>query len=286
MKRQFDHRAFPAPRSAVIPVLPIALILLGSVFLTSCGKTSPAVSGPDKDPASIATERGAQIIAEYLKRDAAPYRQARVRLTVSSAGNQPQIYELELWRKQTADETLTLTQIAQPAAQQSVASLTTERRGADAVNVTYITANDQFRETGTNKSFFGGVTAQEFLGEWDKYDFRLLNEKDVNGVNSYEVAGQLKPKRDSTIARLTAVFRADTYLPAEMRAFNSDSEELRTFRMTDYRNFSGRTVVGRMEIINHIFKTTVTVEILNMMFPERMDDNLFTREHLKQIAKR
>jgi hypothetical protein len=71
-----------------------------------------------------------------------------------------------------------------------------------------------------------------------------------------------------------------------MRAFNSDSEELRTFRMTDYRNFSGRTVVGRMEIINHIFKTTVTVEILNMMFPERMDDNLFTREHLKQIAKR
>lgn len=286
MKRQLDPGVFPAARSAVLSLFPLALVFLGSVVLTSCGKTSPNVSSPEKDPERIARERGAQIIAEYLKREAAPYRQTRVRLTVSSAGDQTQVYELDVWRKQTADETLTLTQIAQPAAQRDVASLTTERLGEDAVSITYLTANDQFRETGTNKSFFGGVTAQEFLGEWDKYDFRLVNEKDVNRVKAFEVAGQLKPKRNSIIARLTAVFREDTYLPLEMHAFNSDGEELRTFRITDYRNFSGRPVVGRMEITNHIFKTTVVVEVLNMMFPDRMDDSLFTREHLKQIAKR
>jgi hypothetical protein len=267
-------------------VLPIALISLGSVVLTSCSKTVPTESGPDKNPETLAHERGAQIITEYLKRDAAAYRQTRVRLTISDARDETQVYELDVWRKQAGNETLTMSRIVQPAAQRDLASLTTERQGEDAVSVTYLTANDQFRETGTNKSFFGGVTAQEFLGEWDKYDFRLVNEKDVSGVKSYEVAGQLKPKRNSIIARLTAVFRGDTYLPAEMHAFNSDGEELRTFRITDYRNFSGRPAVERMEIKNHIFKTTVMVEVLNMMSPERMDDSLFTREHLRQIAKR
>jgi Outer membrane lipoprotein-sorting protein len=286
MKRQIDRGVFPALRLAVRSVFPTLLILLGSVFLTSCDKTPAEVSGPNKDPEKLARERGAQVIAEYLKRDATPYRQTRVRLTISDVRNETQIYELDVWRKQTANETLTLTQIAQPAAQRDLASLTIERQGEDAVNVTYLTANDQFRETGTNKSFFGGVTAQEFLGEWDKYDGRLVNEKGSGALTSYEIEARLKPKRDSTIARLTAVFRGDTYLPAEMHAFNSDGEELRTFRITDYRNFSGRPVVGRMEIKNHIFKTTVIVEVLNMMFPGGMDDSLFTREHLKQIAKR
>jgi hypothetical protein len=286
MKPQIDHRVFPALRLAVLSVFPIPLVLLGYVFLTSCGKTSQQVSGPNTDPELLARERGAQIIAEYLKRDAAPYRQTRVRLTTLMPYNETQVYELDVWRKQTADETLTLTQIAQPVAQRDLASLTSERQGEDAVNVTYLTANDQFRETGTNKSFFGGVTAQEFLGEWDKYDVRLVNEKGSGALTSYDLEARLKPKRSSIIARLTAVFRGDTYLPVEMHAFNSDGEELRTFRITDYRNFSGRTVVGRMEIKNHIFKTTVVVEVLNMTFPDRMEDSLFTREHLKQIAKR
>ena len=47
-------------------------------------------------------ERGKQIVAEYLKRDAAPYRKNRVRLTIASASEPLKVYELEIWRKQTA----------------------------------------------------------------------------------------------------------------------------------------------------------------------------------------
>jgi hypothetical protein len=194
------------------------------------------------------------------------------------------VYELEDRRRQTADETLTFTQIVQPAADRNLASLTIEPKGSEATNVTYNATTEQFRETGTDKSFFGGVPSQEFLGEWDKYDFTLLNEKQLAGVTAYELAGQLKPKRDSIIARLTVLVRSDTYLPAEMHAFNSKGEELRTFRMTDYRTFDGRAVISRMEIANHVFKTTVIVEILKMEFPARLDDSLFTREHLKKLA--
>ena len=107
MKRQIERRVFPALRLAVLSVS----------LLTSCGKTSQPGSGPNKDPEQPASERGPQIITEYLKRDAARYRQTRVRLTISDVRNQTQVYELDVWRKQTGDETLTLTQIAQPAAQ-------------------------------------------------------------------------------------------------------------------------------------------------------------------------
>ena len=262
----------------------VLAIALGCAGLSACRKSSLDPTSTAKDPESVERERGAQVVAEYLRRDAAPYRQARARVTVSGANQSTQVYELEVSRKQSTDETLSLTQVVEPGTQRNVASLTTERQGTDAVNLTYITANDQFRETGTDKSFFGGVTAQEFLGEWDKYEPRLLSEKDLDGTRSYEIEARLKPNRKSIITRVTAVFRGDTYLPSEMHAFNSDGQELRTFRMTDYRAYSGHTVVGRMEIENHIFKTTVVVEVLNMTFPEKMDDALFTREHLKKLT--
>ena len=43
--------------------------------------------------------------------------------------------------------------------------------------------------------FFGGLTAQELLGEWDKYDYSLVDEKELGGVKVYEVEGTLKPGR-------------------------------------------------------------------------------------------
>lgn len=257
---------------------------LACVLLSGC-RAPQTEPGPTVDLEALARRRGAEVVSEYLNRDAAPYRQMRVRLTVSSATEGIQVYELGVLRKQAAEETLTLTQIVQPAASRDLASLTTERSGEDAVNFTYVARLDQFRETGTNKSFFGGVTAQEFLGEWDKYDFRLLGEQDLDGIRSYEVEGKLKPRRDSIIARIAVLFRGDTYLPAEMHAFDSDGKELRTFRVMDYRNFAGRAMVGRMEIENHIYKTNVLVEVLNVAFPGKFDDNIFTREHLKQIAR-
>jgi hypothetical protein len=260
------------------------LIILAGALLSGC-RASQTEPGPAGDPEAQARRRGTEVVSEYLKRDASPYRQMRVRLTVSSVTERAEVYELEVWRKQAAEETLTLTRIVQPAASRDLASLTTERSGEDAINVTYVARLDQFRETGTNKSFFGGVTAQEFLGEWDKYDFRSLGEQDLNGTKGYKVEGKLKPRRDSIIARLTVLFRGDNYLPAEMHAFDSNGKELRTFRVTDYRNFAGRAMVGRMEIENQVYKTNVLVEVLDVTFPGTINEKIFTRERLKEIAQ-
>jgi hypothetical protein len=258
------------------------LLLLGLGGCSGCSRETPA----GRDYAGMRQERGTQIVAEYLKRDASPYRKNRVRLTITSASEPLKVYELEIWRKQTATETLTLTHVVQPADESDLAALSVERKGEPTTNVTYVSSTGQFRETGTSKMFFGGLTAQELLGEWNKYDYSLLEEKKLDGVQVYEVAGTLKPATDSIIARTRILFRADTYLPAEMHLLNSAGEEMRTFRIKQYRNVAGRDAVWLTEIENHIQPTKVTIETLSLDFPNKADDAMFTRERLKVLAQR
>jgi hypothetical protein len=258
------------------------LLFLGPVVLNGCRGETPGGS----DYAAMRQERGTQIVAEYLKRDASPYRKNRVRLTVASTSEPLKIYELEIWRKQTAPETLTLTHVVQPADESDLAALSVERKGEPTINITYASSMDQFRETGTNKMFFGGLTAQELLGEWDKYDYSFLNEKNLDGVKVYEVEGTLKPTADSVIARTRILFRADTYLPAEMHLLDAAGKEVRTFQVKAYRNVAGREAVWLTEIENHIRPTKVTIETVSLDWPEKADEAMFTRERLKQLSQR
>src|SRR6185295_5845375 len=258
------------------------LLLLAFGVCAGCKREAPA----GQDFTAVNKERGTQIVAEFLKRDAAPYRKNRVRMTITSETEGLKVYELEIWRKQTEAETLTQTHVVSPADESDLAALSIERKGAPAINVTYASSLDQFRETGTNKMFFGGLTAQELLGEWDKYEYSLIGEKDLGGVKVYEVEGTLKPGAESVIARTRALFRADTYLPAEMHLFDSDSNEVRTFQVKTYRNVGGRDVIWLTEIENHLRPTKITIETLSLDFPEKADDAIFTRERLKQLSRK
>ncbi len=258
------------------------LLLFAFGVCAGCKREAPA----GHDFTAVNKERGTQIVAEFLKRDAAPYRKNRVRMTITSATEPLKIYELEIWRKQTEAETLTQTHVVLPADESDLAALSIERKGAPAINVTYASSMDQFRETGTNKMFFGGLTAQELLGEWDKYEYSLIGEKDLGGVKVYEVEGTLKPGAESVIARTRALFRANTYLPAEMHLFDSDGNEIRTFQVKTFRNVAGHDAIWLTEIENHLRPTKITIETLSLDFPDKADDAIFTRERLKQLARK
>ncbi len=252
-----------------------------SVFV-GCRHEAPA----SRDNAADSHARGTEIVAEYLKRDASVFRKQRVRLTITSATEPQKVYELEIWRKQSEGETLTLTHVVQPAEESDLAALSIERKGQPTTNVTYVSSTDQFRETGTNKMFFGGLTAQELLGEWEKYDYSLLSEKDLSGVKAYEVEGTLKAGAESVIAKTRTLFRADNYLPGEMHLSDSAGQELRTFLVKKYQQVAGRDVVWLTEIENHIRPTKVTIETLNLDFPDKADETMFTRERLKQLSRK
>jgi hypothetical protein len=277
-----ETRLLPINRS--LPQLAVysLLLLLGICLGNGCKREAPA----GRDDSAMRRQRGAEIVAEYLKRDASLYRKNRIRLNITSESEPSKVYELEISRKQTAAETLTLTHVVQPADESDLAALSIERKGEPTVNVTYVSSMDQFRETGTNKMFFGGLTAQELLGEWDKYEYSLVDERNLDGVKVYEVEGTLKPSADSTISRTRTLFRADTYLPVEMHLFNSEGKELRTFKVKEFRNVSGRDAVWLTEIENHVRPTKITIESQLLEWPDKLDDAMFTRERLKQLAQR
>ena len=67
---------------------------------------------------------------------------------------------------------------------------------------------------------------------------------------------------------------------------NSAGEEVRTFRVKEYRNIGGRDVIWLTEVENHVRPTTLKIETLGLEWPQKADDTMFTRERLKEFSQR
>jgi Outer membrane lipoprotein-sorting protein len=276
---RLNLRQYKSISVSVFFILFLSLLVLSSACRRETSTTTP-------DNVALRQQRGEEIVDEYLKRDASPYRRNHVRMTITTPNEPLKVYELEIWRKQTTGETLTVTHVLKPTDESDLAALSIERKGQPAVNVTYVSSTDQFRETGTNKMFFGGLTAQELLGEWDKYSYEYLGDKTIGGVPAFEVEGKLKPGVDSILARSKTLFRSDTYLPAEMHLFSSDGSELRTFQVKQFKNLGGHDVMWATEIQNLARQTKILIETLDLTFPDKADEQMFTREYLKRTARK
>ncbi len=263
----------------------LALVCVG--IASSCGGNAPKTI-PSERPASKDTsdKRGNEIVAEYKKRDGAPLRKIRVRFTIKSEGEPDKIYELDTWRKQAADGTYTLSKIVKPAEDSDLATLTIEPNGQKATVVTYAKSRDEFRETDTGKMFFGGLTAGELLGEWDKYDYKFLGEKEIDGEKMLEVEGKLKSDADAAASRETGLFRADNYMLTELHMFDNNDREIRAYKVTDIKGDADHPYAARTEVDNPVYKAKIIIEILSREFPDKLDDSLFTRETLKQYANK
>src|SRR5258708_14281816 len=73
-------------RSALV-TLATLLLLLSLAAWSGCKRETPA----GRDFAAAHQERGRQVVAEYLKRDAAPYRMNRVRMTITSRSEERRV---------------------------------------------------------------------------------------------------------------------------------------------------------------------------------------------------
>jgi hypothetical protein len=262
-------------------------LFLSLCFFSGCRKSEDSAdvtSKSNSNKSQSISSRGDEIVTTYLKADASPFRKSRIRFTVTSETDPTKIYEVDVWRKQTEDETLTLSNIIKPAEDSGLSSLVDEVKDKNTVMTAYLPGTNQFREMGANKSLFGGIPAEELLGAWSKYDYKYIGEKNLDGVSVFELEGKLKPGKHAVAARMTAFFRADNNLPAELHLFDPGGKELRVFRIKNYQTSAGRNYVSKMEIENLIQKTNVVVEVLSMDFPNQIDDSVFTREQLKKNA--
>jgi len=233
-----------------------AALLLTTSFLGCSGasKMAEPTSSSRAEP-----NRAEAIVDEHLKRDAAPYRKDHIRFTVTEKGNAPEITELDVWRRQSGDVTTTLSVITKPSEDAGTGSLTVDEKGKPAVVVTYAASRGEFRETDTGKMFIGGLTAQELLGTWDKYDYKLIGERG----NGFEV---------------------DNYLPIEMNLFDNLEKKIRTYVVQEVKSANGRPYIAKTVVTNHVYGAEITIEVISREYPGNLDDALFTRERLKQTA--
>ena len=260
------------------------LVLSAGFGAIACGRSPTGSANANSTTAESLEKRGEQIVAEYLKRDAAPFRKMRVRFTIDPEDEPQEVYEVENWRKQSPDGTTTMSRIVKPAEDADLCSLTLEPKGQKATVVTYAGSRDEFRETDTSKMFFGGLTGGELLGEWHKYNFRLVGEKEIGGQKLLELEGKLKPNESSVAAKLNILFRADDHMPAELHTFDNAGREIRTWRITDVKTDANGAYAARTEIDNPVYKAKIVIDIVNREFPATIDDAVFTRDRLKQIS--
>lgn len=260
------------------------LVIYGLLIATACGGGQVAETG--NTGSASPEKRGQEIVSEYLKRDTAPFRKMRVRFTVKEEGKPDAITELDNWRKQTPDGTTTLSQIVKPIEESDLGSLTIEAKGQKTTVVTYAKSSDSFRETDTKKMFFGGLTAGELLGEWDKFTFRLVGEKEISSSKVFEVEGKLKRDADSIVSKMNVLFRSDNYVPVELHLFDNTGREIRTYKFTDVKSEPEHPYAARTEVENPIYNAKITIEILSREFPATVDDAMFSRDKLKQLAKK
>lgn len=262
-----------------------ALLIVYVVASFGCSDTGPAGSTPPgPSETSSAANKGNEVMAEHLKRDSAPFRKNRVRFTITSEDEPKKVYEIDTVRKQAGTDTLTLTQIVKPADESDLATLTIESEGKPTSVATYIASMDEFRETDTGRMFFGGLTAGELLGEWNKFDYRLLGEKTVDGQQVLELEGKLKKPGTSLIARMHILMRADNYVPVELHMFDAAGRQLRTYKVTEVASDPEGAYAAKTEIENPIYKSKIVVEVLSREFPANVDEAFFTRDRLKQIS--
>jgi len=258
----------------------LALILLS---LFGCSDPPPTDGPATRQRPENAADRGDELIAEFRKRDAAPFRKSRVRLTTTE-GDKQEVFEVEVWRKQSGNETRTLSQIIKPVEDTDLASLAVEVEGKPTKTTSYVASREEFRETDTNKMFFGGLTAGELLGEWDKFDFEFVGEKELEGQRCFEVQGTLKPGRAGVVYRTNIDLRADDLLPLQMRLFDSTERHIRTYRVVEIKTDPKGPYPARTEVENLVYKNKTVIEILGREFPEKVDDSFFTRDKLREIA--
>lgn len=262
------------------------VITIAAVFAFGCGGASNSSSVSTPSSTAKPADRGNEIVAEHLKREAAPYRKDRVRFTVRSEGDPVEIFEIDVWRRQTEKQTDTMSIMVKPAEDAGTGSLAIETPDKPTVNITYAASRDEFRETDTGKMFFGGLTVQELLGEWNKYTFKFIGERDVDGQKALEIEGKLKDGQKSAIATTKVLFDAQNYLLLEMRLFDSGGKEMRTYRQKEIKSDVSRPYLSKTEIENHIYNSKITVEILSREYPAAIDDSMFSREKLKQSVRK
>src|SRR5690348_11808969 len=104
----------------------LVIVILAACFAgcnddeTANKKTEPVQPKPVSGDTH---QKGEQIVAGYLKAIDIPYSKGRIKMTVVTSDQGTKVYEAEVIRRQTPDQTETLTHVVKPENESDLATL-------------------------------------------------------------------------------------------------------------------------------------------------------------------
>ena len=115
------------------------------------------------------------------------------------------------------------------------------------------------------------------------YEHTLLATADTLGARAYRVALITKPEAPVAWARVELWVRANDYVPLRAEFFNERDERVRTMTYGDIRSIGGRTVPGRLELVEDRWPDRKTVMIIqDARYDVAIDEDVFTQANLRR----
>lgn len=177
-----------------------------------------------------------------------------------------------------------LIRFTDPPDTKGTALLTHEAIRGDDDRWLYLSESRQTKRiSGGNKSasFKGSELSYEDLSLTvvPRYEWKLLGEKNVNGVDAFEVERTAKFEA-SGYKRSIVYFHKEHFYPVQVRYFDLAGQPLKVSNFKDYKQYDGKWRAHHAEVVNVQTKRKTVLEAPKYELGVELPDGLFTTANL------
>ena len=115
------------------------------------------------------------------------------------------------------------------------------------------------------------------------YTHTLAGTVDTLGTQAYHVSLVTRPEAPVAWARVELHIRTEDYVPLLAEFFNERDERVRTLSYGDIRHIGGRTIPGRLELVEDRWPDRKTVMLIKeARFDVEIDELIFSQANLRR----
>jgi predicted component of type VI protein secretion system len=289
-----DHRSCELARQSVIALLAACALLLA---FFGCGTSSkePAAA-PDASKAQPANAADAtKIIEQYRATDNSRDSTIRMRAKIDDlnpdAGNTaPPAVEVVMYQKREADGGKRMfIEFTAPAGESDRDALIRVGPQSDVEGTRYAQSSDSFvtsQDVMVEESMFG-MTLQEFIGgQPEKYDFKLVGEEVAGSTPVYRLEGTLKQGAESKFHRVVLLISKESFAAVGAEFYDNKNILARVITVSEMKQIGGHWTRMRWTVDNRLRQKKIDFETIEAKYDSNLSDSIFTRDHLKERAKR
>jgi hypothetical protein len=274
-------------------VLLLALASSLAFSFAGCDKRAQSNTNRTIENNTNSAPSAAEIIDRYRKLDDSRDSVTRLRAHISGQSeemNAAHDLQLTIYRKREADgRLLLLIDFTAPAEERDRDGLVTVYPDGRIEGVRYVQSSGSFIETkdASSEDSLFGLTLQELAdGQPDKYDFTLAGEDTVNAIPVYRLDGKLKAGAESKFPRTLLMISKQDFAVVQAEFYDNHNELARRLSVSKFDNTAGHWTRKKWSIDNVARQKKIDFEANDVKYDQNVNETLFTREHLKQIASR